>query len=141
MSIIQVTRKQIQAANKAREALMGDLDARSSFIDVRPARDAFLIPVFTLTPRSPSYMVSPHDYALLACHGPDFGYLDGYDLPSLYASNRFFFDSNSAVADPDLDYADWNRWDYLRVARRLEFATKLQSYAAADKHLVLSFEE
>lgn len=90
---------------------------------------------FTLTPRSPwsSGMVS--NYAYLNCYGADFWSGAPTDLSSLYASNPFFFDGDSA-SDPNLDYTQWaNR----KKARYLYFYINLSAYGAANKQLALIF--
>ena len=89
---------------------------------------------FTLTPRSPFYS-GQNNYAYFFCYGADFGIGSPYDLSSLYASNRFFFDASFA-ADPNLNYAQWAN---LKKVRYLNSYISLQSYAAAQKQLALIF--
>jgi hypothetical protein len=90
---------------------------------------------FTLTPRSPRYYKTPQDYALLFCCGTDFWCWPPGDFPSLYASNRFFFDGGFA-GDPNLDYTQWaNRMK----AQSLLASINLVGYAAAHKQLALIF--
>jgi hypothetical protein len=92
---------------------------------------------FTLTPQSPSYVDSSlNNYAYLYCYGADFWPWSPWDLSSLYASNRFFFDANYAAADPNLNYAQWAN---LKKVRYLNSYISLQSYAAAHKQLALIF--
>jgi hypothetical protein len=131
MPIIRVTRKQIQAANKAREAALKKDDDFSTTRGAAPALPggrqsarsglaqgtqscgglqggamSCLDATFTLTPRSPYYYNSLHNYAWLFCFGADFDPWSPNDLSSLYASDRFFFNISTA-ADPNLDYAQW----------------------------------
>ena len=89
---------------------------------------------FTLTPLSPSYL-DGSNYVYLNCYGADFWSFSPYDLSSLYASNRFFFDGAFA-SDPNLNYAQWpNR----KKARFLNSGIRLKGYAAAHKQLALIF--
>lgn len=90
---------------------------------------------FTLTPRSPLYYMSAHNYALLSCYGADFSWGNPTNLSSLYASDRFFFDAAFA-SDPNLDYRQWaNR----KNARFLTSYIDLGDYGAAQKQLGLIF--
>jgi hypothetical protein len=90
---------------------------------------------FTLTPLSPFYYKSEHNLAELFCHGADFYYAGETELSSLYASDRFFFDSPFA-SDPNLDYTQWaNR----KKARWLCCVIELRDYGAAHKQLALIF--
>jgi hypothetical protein len=90
---------------------------------------------FTLTPRSPLYNKSLHDWAALSCYGADFAPWGPIDLPSLYASNRFFFQAAFA-SDPNLDYTQWaNR----AKARFLNLYIDLLDYGATHKQLALIF--
>jgi hypothetical protein len=90
---------------------------------------------FTLTPRSPLYSDALNNYASLDCFGADFWAFSPADFSSLYASDRFFFDANSA-SDPNLDYRQWAN---LRKARYLQLYINLPSYAGAQKQLALIF--
>jgi hypothetical protein len=94
---------------------------------------------FTLTPQSPLYSDSSlYNFAYLFCNGADFSPFSPTDLSSLYASNRFFFDSQFA-SDPNLDYTQYaNR----KKAPFLESFFQLQFWGAggsANKQLVLIF--
>jgi hypothetical protein len=89
---------------------------------------------FTLTPRSPYYR-SANNEAELYCNGADFWPLSPNDLPSLYASDRFFFDRGFA-ADPNLDYTQWAN---LKKTRFLTSWINLQDYGTAHKQLALIF--
>ena len=89
---------------------------------------------FTLTPRSPEYS-GVSGYASLSCFGTDAGPPSPWDFNSLYASNRFAFEDNSA-ADPSLDYAQFaNR----NKTRFLAAWIDLGNFAAANKQLALIF--
>ena len=90
---------------------------------------------FTLTPRSPSYSPSNGtDWGRLHCAGADYRWTST-DLPSLYASDRFHFNSPYA-SDPNLDYAQYaNR----KKARFIEVYISLYSYRSTQKQLALIF--
>jgi len=90
---------------------------------------------FTLTPRSPFFYKSPRDQAELFCYGADFSYIGPTDLSSLYASNRFYFDSFFA-GDPNLDYS---RWGNRTKAPYLMSFIDLRDYGIAHKQLALIF--
>ena len=89
---------------------------------------------FTLTPRSPFYS-DQYNNAVLSCYGADFEFGLPYDLSSLYASDRFYFNALFA-ADPNLDYAQWAN---LTKAPFLSCFIDLPAYAAAQKQLALIF--
>ena len=91
---------------------------------------------FTLTPRSPLYLDLGHNNAAyLFCFGTDFGPDSPFDLPSLYASNRFCFEDDFA-GDPNLDYAQYaNR----KKTRFLASFIDLWGYTGANKSLALIF--
>ena len=89
---------------------------------------------FTLTPRSPEYS-DVSGYASLSCFGTDAGPPSPWDFSSLYASNRFAFEDNSA-ADPSLDYAQFGNRNKTRF---LAAWIDLGNYAAANKQLALIF--
>src|SRR4029450_10344023 len=72
---------------------------------------------------------------ILTVTAPILGPSAPYDLSSLYASNRFFF-QGPFVSDPNLNYAQWaNR----KKARVLFSYISLLGYAAANKQLALIF--
>ena len=90
---------------------------------------------FTLTPRTPLYWQSVNNHALLSCYGADFSYIGPTDLPSLYASNRFFFDAAFA-SDSNVDYTQWiNR----RKTQSVWCSIDLRDYAGSQKQLALIF--
>ena len=118
MPIIRVTKKQIEAANKVREAALkkGDdfrlhEERRHGFEDAARAHETILQnepkaavtlqeepthmsclgATFTLTPRSPSCVTTPKNCAYLYCFGADFWAGSPGNFSSLYASNRFLF--------------------------------------------------
>jgi hypothetical protein len=72
---------------------------------------------------------------MLLCHGADFMHGYPFDLSSLYASDRFFFQSLFAC-DPTLDYSQWAN---LKRARFLDHYLDLSVYAATQKQLALLF--
>ena len=89
---------------------------------------------FTLKPRSPFFYNAPQRYATLFCYGADFSYVSPTDLPSLYTTDRFFFDAAFA-ADPNLDHSQWiNR----KKTRFLALSCDLRGYGA-QKQLALVF--
>jgi hypothetical protein len=89
---------------------------------------------FTLTPRSPYYYSSPHDYAAIYGYGVDVEAAAPADCSSLYVQNNFYF--GSFPSDPNLDYTQWaNR----KIARAIWFYTDLTDYAGAKKQLALIF--
>jgi len=94
---------------------------------------------FTLTPQSPWYSDSSlYNFDYLYCNAADFSPFSPTDLPSLYASNRFLFDSQFA-GDPSLDYSQWAN---LQKARFIESFFQLQFWGAGgsvNKQLVLIF--
>ena len=90
---------------------------------------------FTLTPMTPFYYSANNNWAYLFCYGADFWPSQPTDLPSADANNTFFFDAAFA-SDPNLDYRTWAN---LKKARYLYPIINLQSYAAANKQLVLIF--
>jgi hypothetical protein len=89
---------------------------------------------FTLTPLSPYYS-DGSNFASLRCYGADFEAGSPVDLSSLYASNRFFFETGFA-ADPNLNYSQWANQ---KKARFLLSYINLAGYAAANKQLALIF--
>jgi hypothetical protein len=89
---------------------------------------------FTLTPRSPVYYNSVHNWAEVICYGADFWAYSPNDLSSLYASDRFFFEGAFA-SDPNLDYTQWAN---LKKARWLFSYIDLRDYGA-QKQLALIF--
>src|SRR5262249_32336545 len=93
----------------------------------------------TLTPQSPLYSDSSlYNFSYLYFNGADFSPFCPTDLPSLYASNRFLFDSQFA-GDPSLDYSQWAN---LQKARFIESFFQLQFWGAGgsvNKQLVLIF--
>jgi hypothetical protein len=91
---------------------------------------------FTLTPQSPNFYSDTLGSAQLYCFGADFLSYSPLDLSSLYASNRFYFNSSFA-GNPNLDYAQWaNR----KKAQFLACYIALQRYAAGhNKQLALIF--
>jgi hypothetical protein len=87
---------------------------------------------FTLTPKAPYYS-GTNGWAGLYCFGADFYAWSPYDLSSLYAADRFYFDASFA-ADPNLDYSSWanrQKTRYLQVY--------MQFPGAAQKELALIF--
>jgi hypothetical protein len=94
-----------------------------------------LTATFTLTPQSPSSnLYGLASWAAMACYGGDFYPEPPQDLPSLYTSNRYFFDQ-SVASDPNLDYSKWiNR----QKARYIECVFDL-SVIGAQKQLALIF--
>jgi hypothetical protein len=151
MPIIRVTKKQIEEANKAREAgLQTDANfqrhkQRQRFEEAAVQQAAAQVgttlvsclkATFTLTPLSPTYQnVSLGIYAELWCDGADFWPWSPSNLSSLYASNQFYFYRDWA-ADATLDYAQSkNRYK----AQLLSCGINLQSYAGANKQLALIF--
>lgn len=94
---------------------------------------------FTLTPQSPLYSDSSlYNFAYLFCNGADFSPFSPTDLSSLYASNRFFFDSQFA-SDPNLDYrqyANRKKAPFLESFFQLQF---LGAGGSANRQLVLIF--
>ena len=90
---------------------------------------------FTLTPQAPLYYQSARNQAGLTCWGADFLSYSPLDLPSLAASNRFYFDGASA-GDPSLNYSQWltrHRLHYLEVF------FDLRDLGGATKQLALVF--
>jgi hypothetical protein len=90
---------------------------------------------FSLTPRSPTYFSSWHDWACLSCYGADFLPWNPSDISSLYATDRFYFEGAFA-SDPNLDYTQWSN---RRIARVLYLDLDLRDYAGAQKQLALIF--
>jgi hypothetical protein len=88
---------------------------------------------FTLRPKAPFHWISAQNHAVLFCYGADFAYISPYDLPSLHATDRFFFDGAFA-SDPNLDYSQWaNR----RKSRFIYCVLDLRAFAASQKELAL----
>ena len=89
---------------------------------------------FTLTPRSPYYLLG-NQWSEVFCYGADFFAAYPYDFSSLYSADRFFFHVYTA-ADPNINYAQWvNR---MRVPF-LEFIGDLSVQGGTAKQLALIF--
>jgi hypothetical protein len=92
---------------------------------------------FTLTPRSPLYLVSSQQYASLNCYGVDFLPFGSRDFSSLYSLDQVYF-GWPRNADPAINYSLWaNR----RNAPHLEVYIDLTGLGTSKSlALVFGFE-